>query len=1139
MSTPRLPWDFEPQDGAAGPPDLKVQPPHGAGPPDLKVQPPHGAGAPTDHVRFLCSPAAATRLRVVSAALRGAATRDLLVVAPSHAQADDVVRAAFRDADAVCGVRRLGAIELAVRLATPRLSAEGVTPLSGLGFEAVVARAVSTLRSAGQLGDFTAAAEHPGFLGTLASTVQELRLADVSPADLDDGSPRGVTLARCLTAVDDAMIALRQADRARLLRWAIDALGQPGALDGFMGPVVLIDPVCSSRLETDLWAALAAWAPRLLVVGPAGDEGLHQLAAVLGIDVEDLAPDAHPQRLARAQSLLFAAHDPGSVPSDGDASVQLFSAPGEGRECVEVVRRVLAHARAGVPFDCIAVVLRAPHLYAGHLESALRRARIPAAFAHGTRRPDPTGRALLALLACCSEGLAARRFAEYLSLGQVPTRRVPKDVPVPWHEPADEALLIAAVGGPATATVAGDDAPETDTPREEGPPQSPWRWEPLLNEAVIIGGHERWRRRLEGFREELLTRRETLASEDPESPRVESLGRRAALVSEFIDFACPIVDTLATWTDRPAWGVWLERLGLLALRALGRPDRVLSVLSELRPLADVDDVSLQEVQAVLHTRLTHVTEPTPDTRFGAVFVGSPDDLRGRSFRVVLVPGLSERVFPQRSRQDPLLLDDARMRVSRWLTRDDRRVADERLRLRLAAGAASEFLVTSFASFDTAQSRPRMPSFYALDLHRASGGRLPGYEQLMRDAQQASGARLAWPAPTDAATAIDEAEHDLSVLQRHLRGPGGDVRGRARYLFELAPAVRRSLLARHRRGRRLWTPGDGLVAESDTAAVVSSLLAPHRLRARAYSVSALQRFAVCPYQFYLSTILRLSPRADAESMTTLDPLTRGSMVHEMLARLTRGFMERDWTPLQRDRVPDALLLADEVVVAVADAYRDRLVPSIERIWLDEVSAVHRDVREWVRRLPEDQRAWRPRFVEMGFGFGRGDGRDAASRREDVVLPDGSRLHGIVDLIEEGVDGTWRITDYKTGRDRLPAGALVNKGETLQPALYAMAVERALGGTASTSRLWFCTTDGGFSERTVPVDAAREPSARSAALAVIAAIDRSVDHGFLPAAPRDEACTWCDFAPVCGPDAQHLPRRKDRGALEDLRAVRSQR
>ena len=40
--------------------------------------------------------------------------------------------------------------------------------------------------------------------------------------------------------------------------------------------------------------------------------------------------------------------------------VELFSAPGEGREAVEIARRVLREARAGTAFDQMAIALRSP-----------------------------------------------------------------------------------------------------------------------------------------------------------------------------------------------------------------------------------------------------------------------------------------------------------------------------------------------------------------------------------------------------------------------------------------------------------------------------------------------------------------------------------------------------------------------------------------------------------------------------------------------------------------------------------------------------------------------------------------------------------------------------------------------------------
>ena len=74
----------------------------------------------------------------------------------------------------------------------------------------------------------------------------------------------------------------------------------------------------------------------------------------------------------------------------------------------------------------------------------------------------------------------------------------------------------------------------------------------------------------------------------------------------------------------------------------------------------------------LHLRMGSLWDP-PARRYGRVFVGTPHQARGRSFRIVFVPGLAERVVPQRPREDPLLLDDRRRDIDADLLRqDDRR-----------------------------------------------------------------------------------------------------------------------------------------------------------------------------------------------------------------------------------------------------------------------------------------------------------------------------------------------------------------------------------------------------------------------------------------------------------------------------------
>ena len=58
------------------------------------------------------------------------------------------------------------------------------------------------------------------------------------------------------------------------------------------------------------------------------------------------------------------------------------------------------------------------------------------------------------------------------------------------------------------------------------------------------------------------------------------------------------------------------------------------------------------------------------------------------------------------------------------------------------------------------------------------------------------------------------------------------------------------------------------------------------RHRPYSLSALQRFAACPYQFLLAAIHRIEPWEEPEPIVRMDPLTRGSLFHRDQAEFFR-------------------------------------------------------------------------------------------------------------------------------------------------------------------------------------------------------------------------------------------------------------
>jgi len=238
------------------------------------------------------------------------------------------------------------------------------------------------------------------------------------------------------------------------------------------------------------------------------------------------------------------------------------------------------------------------------------------------------------------------------------------------------------------------------------------------------------------------------------------------------------------------------------------------------------------------------------------------------FEVVIVPGLTERVFPKKLTEDPILPDTARVRLGHNLELQQNRVAAERLALRLATGAARRRVLFSFPRVDLDQGRPRVPSFYALEVLRAAEGHLPGFDELDKRAAGEQAARLGWPAPRDATDAIDDAEFDLAVLNRLAGQDDEATTGAAHYLLDANPHLARALRARARRWLKRWTPADGLV---DPGPEVRVALDKHRPDARSYSATALQHFAACPYRFLLYAIHRIQPREEAEAIEVIfDP-----------------------------------------------------------------------------------------------------------------------------------------------------------------------------------------------------------------------------------------------------------------------------
>jgi RecB family exonuclease len=962
----------------------------------------------------------------------------VVILAPVRAAAEEVAREAC--SAALIGVRALSFREFVAELASAEMVRRELLPVGRFVREALAARVTAVALARGELTYLAPAAAFPGFPRAAAATFEELRLNGISPDLLRECGESGPDLAHLLDAYSRELAGRRLADHALRVN-----LASPASQSGFA--VAVLDLTPRTRAESSLLDAVLRASRAHLAVRLDADNGTGPATC-----------------LESVQRYLFAS-EPVPLRED-DGSVEMFSTSGESLECVEIARRIHAAAEQSVPFDEIAILLRSPARHQPLVVEALRRAGIPMHCAIGGTRPDPAGRAFLALLHCAEEGLPASRFAEYLSLGQMP---------------------------------------------EEEEPPTPAVWEQFVVDAAVAGGGpERWERRLRGLREEF-HRRYRVAQDAAER---ESIDRRILWLESLERLAIPIIGRLAALPQRALWGEWIPALAELAQQTLAEPDRVLELIEQLEPMAEIGPAGLTEVLRVLGERLGSLATPSRGSRYGSVWVGSIPESRGITFRRVFVPGVNEGLFPRPPAEDPLLLRSQRVALGIDLRSDDTEL------LRVAVACASERLTLSFSRLDLLTGRERVPSFYAFAVHRAAGGAEIGVRDFEQRARSRTDTRIGWPAPADPASAIDDAEFDLATLAP--RSPGSGL-----YLKKLPGRAVDSLRARWMRWHKPWKAADGLIVEE----IGSSALAPYLLGARPWSPSALQQYARCPYRFALYGIHRLRPAERPGGIQRMDPATRGEIYHQAQFELVRELSG----PVTAANLEDTLARLDVVLARVAAEAEEILTPAIPQIWRSEIQAIRADLRGWLQQKAALEPDWSPEFTELSFGLRDPVGRDPRSRTQPVVLDGGFQLQGSIDLVERHASGVRRVVDHKTGKIPEPRPEMVGQGEVLQPALYALAAEKILGEPVSLGRLHYST----IAQNYTAIDVSLNDWTRRRAVQVLHSIDGAMRSGFLPSAPRKDACKHCEYLPVCGPYEEERWREKSQAELKDLKELRGWR
>ena len=313
----------------------------------------------------------------------------------------------------------------------------------------------------------------------------------------------------------------------------------------------------------------------------------------------------------------------------------------------------------------------------------------------------------------------------------------------------------------------------------------------------------------------------------------------------------------------------------------------------------------------------------------------------------------------------------------------------------------------------------------------------------------------------------------------------------------------------------------------------------------WSPSQWERYARCPYHYFMEDVLGLEPLG--ELVLETDHLRRGSRLHRVMAE----FHRRLAAELAAGRAPspqaatalsaDFASALDEVMHAGSRTGVDAALAEIDR----------RQIAKWgdsyFQQLGKYDAAWAklaalgepplPAHFEFRFGPPHADADDAdrddpRSTALPFVLDIGTeqlRITGRIDRVDvgRGRDGriVFNVIDYKTGRRPTLSPERIESGERLQPALYVMAAQAMLFGDERATPLWAgywsmdkgVTTDRRFSlvcssdelEPTEAWDALRKKVVERVGQFVA-----DIRHGDFPVASRDDHCTsHCPFATVC--------------------------
>ena len=292
----------------------------------------------------------------------------------------------------------------------------------------------------------------------------------------------------------------------------------------------------------------------------------------------------------------------------------------------------------------------------------------------------------------------------------------------------------------------------------------------------------------------------------------------------------------------------------------------------------------------------------------------------------------------------------------------------------------------------------------------------------------------------------------------------------------------------------------------------------------YSVTELEKAAECPFRFFLKRGLGVRPvdERERDKDIWLDPLTRGSELHDLYAVLLRRARDENRRPNKKDEI---------WLMALAQERLRKLNEEMPAATAEIRERESRDFLADVELFLEAECGYStstPIGFEVSFGRPLDDDSEPLARSEPVKidLGNGITLHiaGRIDRIDKVGTASFEVIDYKTGgfwQDSWQGS--FNGGRRLQHALYGLAAVELLKsrykGPKVTAGVYYFSSQKGRQERVkIPTPA------KVAIAAVLGDLrDLIIKGQFIRTSDHDD-CKFCNYVAACGAEVNRQAGEK---------------